>query len=140
MTKGKTILIFMMMVLLLISYQSRAKHRQSVIQMAILLDTSGSMEGLIEQAKTQLWKIVNEMALAKKHGKVPNTGIFVRTMRLDQQIRSPAHHLVASLERPLRGTFDIHLDESYFPAMVISFIERVDRRGFHDNGFRIRIC
>ncbi len=43
----------------------------SLIQMAILLDTSGSMEGLIEQAKTQLWKIVNEMATAKKNGKLP---------------------------------------------------------------------
>jgi hypothetical protein len=42
-----------------------------LIQMAILLDTSGSMEGLIEQAKTQLWKIVNEMALAKQDGMSP---------------------------------------------------------------------
>ncbi|MCP4154816.1 MAG: VWA domain-containing protein [bacterium] len=42
-----------------------------LIQMAILLDTSGSMEGLIEQAKSQLWKIVNEMALAKRKGVTP---------------------------------------------------------------------
>ena len=33
---------------------------ESLIQMAILLDTSGSMSGLIDQAKTQLWSIVNE--------------------------------------------------------------------------------
>lgn len=39
------------------------------IEIAILLDTSGSMEGLIEQAKSQLWKIVNELATAKKGGK-----------------------------------------------------------------------
>jgi hypothetical protein len=44
---------------------------QAVIQMAILLDTSGSMDGLIEQAKTQLWKIVNEFINAKKDGKRP---------------------------------------------------------------------
>ena len=31
--------------------------KSEVIQMAILLDTSGSMDGLIGQAKTQLWKI-----------------------------------------------------------------------------------
>jgi len=42
-----------------------------LIQMAILLDTSSSMEGLIDQAKSQLWKIVNELALAKKNGKSP---------------------------------------------------------------------
>lgn len=41
------------------------------VQLAILLDTSGSMEGLIEQAKTQLWSIVNELALAKKNGQTP---------------------------------------------------------------------
>src|SRR5262245_21449410 len=41
------------------------------IQVAILLDTSGSMDGLIDQAKSQLWKIVNQFAQAKKDGKRP---------------------------------------------------------------------
>lgn len=41
------------------------------IQMAILLDTSGSMTGLINQARAQLWKVVNEFALAKRNGKAP---------------------------------------------------------------------
>ena len=41
------------------------------IQLAILLDTSGSMNGLINQARTQLWKIVNELATAKRDGKNP---------------------------------------------------------------------
>jgi von Willebrand factor type A domain len=41
------------------------------VQLAILLDTSGSMDGLIEQAKTQLWKIVNEFNGAKQDGKKP---------------------------------------------------------------------
>lgn len=41
------------------------------IQMAILLDTSGSMDGLINQARSQLWKVVNEFALAKRDGKSP---------------------------------------------------------------------
>ncbi|MEX0704784.1 MAG: VWA domain-containing protein [Planctomycetales bacterium] len=42
------------------------------IQMAILLDTSGSMNGLINQARTQIWKIVNELATAKRDGKSPD--------------------------------------------------------------------
>jgi len=33
--------------------------------MAILLDTSNSMDGLIDQAKAQLWQIVNELSYAK---------------------------------------------------------------------------
>ena len=41
----------------------------NVVQLAILLDTSNSMDGLIDQAKTQLWKIVNEMARSKRDGK-----------------------------------------------------------------------
>ncbi len=45
---------------------AKKEQPKPLIQMAILLDTSGSMQGLIEQAKTQLWKIVNDMALAKQ--------------------------------------------------------------------------
>lgn len=41
------------------------------VQIAILLDTSGSMSGLIEQTKTQLWKIVNTFSDAQKDGVVP---------------------------------------------------------------------
>jgi hypothetical protein len=48
-----------------------AKKDKPVVQMAILLDTSGSMEGLIEQAKSQLWKIVNTMATGKRKGQSP---------------------------------------------------------------------
>lgn len=38
---------------------------------AILLDTSNSMDGLIHQAKSQLWTIVQQFANAKKAGKTP---------------------------------------------------------------------
>ena len=37
------------------------------INIALLLDTSGSMQGLLEQAKSQLWKIVNVLSIAKKN-------------------------------------------------------------------------
>lgn len=35
------------------------------IKVALLLDTSNSMDGLIDQAKAQLWDIVNELSYAK---------------------------------------------------------------------------
>ena len=41
------------------------------VQIALLLDTSGSMSGLIAQAKTRLWKIVNEFSEAKRDGARP---------------------------------------------------------------------
>ena len=44
---------------------------ESKIQIALLLDTSNSMDGLIDQAKSQLWKMVNELASAERDGHVP---------------------------------------------------------------------
>ncbi|MBS2039064.1 VWA domain-containing protein [bacterium] len=41
------------------------------IQVAILLDTSNSMDGLINQAKRQLWNIVKELGEAEVDGKTP---------------------------------------------------------------------
>ncbi len=41
------------------------------IQVAILLDTSNSMDGLIDQARTELWRIVNEFIPVKKGGQRP---------------------------------------------------------------------
>lgn len=36
-----------------------------MIKVALLLDTSNSMDGLIDQAKAQLWELVNELSYAK---------------------------------------------------------------------------
>ncbi len=44
---------------------------RDTIQLALLLDTSNSMDGLIDQAKSQLWKVVNEFSEMKKDGKMP---------------------------------------------------------------------
>jgi len=41
--------------------------RHNVIQLALLLDVSNSMDGLINQAKSELWTIVNEVAKANKN-------------------------------------------------------------------------
>ncbi|MDA8242615.1 MAG: FlgO family outer membrane protein [Elusimicrobia bacterium] len=43
-----------------------------LVQVAVLLDTSNSMDGLINQARTQLWKIVNELVTAEKSGSRPS--------------------------------------------------------------------
>ena len=47
------------------------KGKRPSVDVAILLDTSNSMDGLISQAKTQLWNIVLQFADAKKNGKTP---------------------------------------------------------------------
>jgi len=48
---------------------STFKRMGPTVQIGILLDTSSSMSGLIDQAKDQLWKIVNEVAKANKNNK-----------------------------------------------------------------------
>ena len=45
------------------------------IKVALLLDTSNSMDGLIDQAKAQLWEIVNELSYAKCKHEQPNLKI-----------------------------------------------------------------
>ncbi len=50
---------------------ANVEKRRPLIQIAILLDTSNSMDGLIAQAKTHLWRIVNEFATAKQDGVRP---------------------------------------------------------------------
>ena len=71
-----SIIFLLLFFLAFISFGDKAKpsHNPSAntVQLAILLDTSNSMDGLIEQTKTQLWKIVNEMARSKRDGKTIN--------------------------------------------------------------------
>jgi len=51
---------------------SVSKH---FIKVALLLDTSNSMDGLIDQTKAQLWEIVNELSYAKNKNERPNLQI-----------------------------------------------------------------
>jgi von Willebrand factor type A domain len=47
------------------------KPRENKVQIALLLDTSNSMDGLIDQARTQLWKVVNTFIDARREGEAP---------------------------------------------------------------------
>ncbi len=71
---------------LILSFSSPVSHKaetdppkkvknNSKIQAAILLDVSNSMDGLIEQAKAQLWTMVNVMGKAKCNGETPQIEI-----------------------------------------------------------------
>lgn len=51
------------------------KDERPLVQLAILIDTSNSMDGLIAQAKTQLWQIVNEFIAAKQDGQAPKVEV-----------------------------------------------------------------
>jgi hypothetical protein len=57
------------------SAQTRPERDNTKIQVAILLDTSSSMDGLIEQAKSRIWNIINTLTTLKYHGKTPSIEI-----------------------------------------------------------------
>ena len=50
---------------LLAALETQTPKKDHYIKVALLLDTSNSMDGLIDQAKAQLWEIVNELSYAK---------------------------------------------------------------------------
>src|SRR5690349_1453159 len=49
----------------------KTSEEKPLIQLALLLDNSGSMQGLIDQARSQLWTVVNHLARTKKGGQTP---------------------------------------------------------------------
>jgi hypothetical protein len=78
---------------LLLSVQSTpaATDSANIVQIAIVLDASNSMDGLISQAKSQLWKIVNEFALAKKDGSAPLLQVALYEYGKDNLSSSEGH-------------------------------------------------
>lgn len=66
-------IIFLVLIGLNISADNNDEKKS--IKIALLLDTSNSMDGLIEQAKSQLWTIVNELSKASCEGERPELQI-----------------------------------------------------------------
>jgi len=54
---------------------SETISKENKIQVALLLDTSNSMDGLIDQAKSRLWNIVNTLTTLKYSGQAPQIEI-----------------------------------------------------------------
>ena len=87
----KTLKTFFMAVVIISSFSCKAEIKKEIatknpvintesleeqyIRVALLLDTSNSMDGLIDQAKAQLWEIVNELSYAKCKSERPNLQI-----------------------------------------------------------------
>ncbi|HLT74869.1 MAG TPA: vWA domain-containing protein, partial [Ohtaekwangia sp.] len=75
------------------------------IMLALLLDTSNSMDGLIDQAKSQLWRIVNELAQAKcGDGSKPDIRIALYEYGND---RLPSSEGYIRLVSPLTSDLDL---------------------------------
>lgn len=72
------------------------------IKIGLLLDTSNSMDGLIDQAKSQLWNIVNELASAKCEDEKPKIQIALYEYGNDRLTASEGYiRLVTPLTQDL---------------------------------------
>ncbi|WP_299366826.1 vWA domain-containing protein [Winogradskyella sp.] len=83
--------------------ETKLNTKKPEIKVALLLDTSNSMDGLIDQAKAQLWQIVNELSYAKCNEESPNLKIALYEY----------------------GNDNLNADEGYL-RQVISFSEDLD--------------
>ncbi len=75
------------------------------IKIALLLDTSNSMDGLIEQAKSQLWTLVNELAKAKCGNGDVKPDLQIALYEYGNDRLSPAEGYIR-LVTPLTGDLD----------------------------------
>src|SRR3954471_19366582 len=64
-------IVALLMCCSLAAAEAPAPQDKPLIQLALLLDTSNSMDGLIDQARSQLWTVVNHLAKTRKDGQTP---------------------------------------------------------------------
>ncbi|MCD6020234.1 MAG: hypothetical protein K0S53_3355 [Bacteroidetes bacterium] len=76
----------------------------SKIQVALLFDTSNSMDGLIDQAKSRLWDVVNTLTTLKYQGKTPEIEIALYEYGNDGL--SPASNYIRQVT-PLTADLDL---------------------------------
>lgn len=67
--------IFLSILSLSIAFTSQAQIGKRKIQLVILFDTSNSMDGLLGQAKSKIWSIVNEVSKLRYNDQIPELEI-----------------------------------------------------------------
>ena len=103
-----------------------AEAARPKVQIAVLLDTSSSMDGLIDQAKTQLWKIVNEFIASKKAGSRPLIEVALMEYGKDSLPASDGYiriiqHLTTDLDKVSEELFALRTNGGHeFCGQVIS--------------------
>jgi len=103
------------------------------IQLALLLDTSNSMDGLIEQAKSQLWSIVNELAKAKCDNTLPDLQIALYEYGNDNLPMSEGYirlvtPLTSDLDEISKDLFELTTNggDEFCGQVIASSLKRLD--------------
>lgn len=87
-------IVYLFTALLLSIFTSNAQAPRKV-QVAILFDTSNSMDGLIDQAKSRIWNIVNEISSLSYNGFRPSIEIALYHYGNDNL--SPGNHYIEQM-------------------------------------------
>ena len=86
------------------NFIEKTEKQKGKIQIALLLDTSNSMDGLIDQAKSQLWKMVNKLASAKKEGEYTDIEIALFEYGNDNLAMGEGYiRMISSLSKDVDG-------------------------------------
>jgi hypothetical protein len=106
------------------------------IQIAILLDTSSSMGGLINQTREQLWKIVNTFATAKRDGKRARLELALYQygnsgLKADNHFVEKMSDLTANLDKVSEQLFALRTNggEEYCGAVISHAMKELEWSG-----------
>ena len=110
------------------------------IQLAILLDTSNSMDGLINQTREQLWQMVDELSTAKRQGRRPKLEVAVFEYGNDGLPATTGHvrkvqGLTSDLDRVSEALFSLTTNggQEYCGYAIQSAIEQLEWSGNADD-------
>ena len=97
-----------------LSIATNATQGDSLIQLALLIDTSGSMEGLVDQARYQLWNVVSDLGMAQRGSTPIRLEIAVYQYGTDQVAKTEGclRQIVSftdDLDEVSRGLFSLHV-------------------------------
>lgn len=106
------------------------------IQIAILIDTSSSMDGLINQTREQLWKIVNTFATAKRDGKRARLELALYqygndSLKADNHYVKKMSDLTANLDKVSEQLFALRTNggEEYCGAVIQHAMKELEWSG-----------
>jgi hypothetical protein len=112
---------------------TQAITKENQIKVALLLDTSNSMDGLIDQAKSQLWEIVNELSYAKCGNSRPNLEIALYEYGNDNLSESTGYlrkilGFTGDLDDVSKGLFSLTINggSEYCGIVFKASIEQLD--------------
>ena len=81
---------------------------QPVIQLAILLDDSGSMSGLIDQARAHIWDVVHQLGETTRDGKAPILEVAIFHYGDVSALHKPLLHFTNDLDLVSKTLFSIN--------------------------------